>query len=130
MNKIQSFDEFVNESSVEILESKLNEDDDEGNADMARGQLMSIVRISKKLAGLVDYAENIPAWAAAKITIAEHNVDAVYGYMMGEYGDDESVDEYAESKPGGIEGGGFEDPRLERSNGCDFQGNSGKRRRS
>lgn len=57
---------------------------EDGNAQMADGQLRSIVSDASKLINSVHPEDKLPAWAAAKITIAAENLAAVARYIAEE----------------------------------------------
>ena len=90
-------DEELEEFRAEIaLALDLNEsldEDSRGNAKMAFGQLERIIDLANMLRERTSGIEDIPAWAAAKVTLAEHGLEAVYGYMDGADGVVENLNE-------------------------------------
>lgn len=90
--------------AVSIAENKLREDYDEyddcdcgeGEGQMLKAQLLSIMNNAQKLYHMIDEDDQFEDWIQSKITIAEDYLRASYGYLTyfngegeGEFGDDE-----------------------------------------
>jgi hypothetical protein len=77
MKNIKTFEDFVGGSD------KTNE---EAEGAMYKTALSNIIRDAEEIKGLLSDDEDLEAWVQDKITIAEHNMDAILGYMQGEKG--------------------------------------------
>jgi len=91
--------------AVSIAENKLREDYDEyendcncgeGEGEMLKAQLLSIMNNAQKLYHMIDEDDQFEDWIQSKITIAEDYLRASYGYLTyfngegeEEFGDDE-----------------------------------------
>lgn len=62
---------------------------DEGEGEMFKGQLLSIMKSAQKLYYMVDEEDELEDWVQSKITIAEDYLQAVYGYMAYQNGGDD-----------------------------------------
>lgn len=78
------------ETAIEVAEKKLKEDYDEydngcdcgeGEGEMLKAQLMSIMSNAKKLYHMIDSDDQFEDWLQSKITIAEDYIQAAYGYL-------------------------------------------------
>jgi len=68
MNIVKSYHEFV-----------VNE---EAEGQMYRTKLENIVNNAQELLNHINNDDDLEAWVQDKITIAEHNMDAILGYMQ------------------------------------------------
>lgn len=67
--------------------------DDEGR--MARQQLIKIAQSAVAIANMMDDNTQLEAWVQDKISVSEHNLTAIYDYLMYENGGgEEGVQEY------------------------------------
>lgn len=62
---------------------------EEGEGEMFKAQLLSIMTNAQKLYHMIDEEDGIEDWVQSKITIAEDYLQAVYGYMAYQNGGDE-----------------------------------------
>jgi hypothetical protein len=78
------------ETAIEVAEKKLKEDYDEydngcdcgeGEGEMLKAQLMSIMSNAKKLYHMIDSDDQFEDWLQSKITIAEDYIQAAYSYL-------------------------------------------------
>lgn len=77
MKNIKTFEDFLEVST------KTNE---EAEGKMYKVSLDTIIKSAEEIKGLVTDDEDLEAWVQDKITIAEHNMEAILGYMKGEGG--------------------------------------------
>ena len=63
---------------------------DEGEGEMFKAQLLSIMANAQKLYHMVDEDDTLEDWVQSKITIAEDYLQAVYGYMTYQNGGDDA----------------------------------------
>lgn len=61
----------------------------EGEGEMFKGQLLSIMKNAQKLYHMIDESDEIEDWVQSKITLAEDYLQAVYGYMAYQNGGDD-----------------------------------------
>jgi len=71
MKNIKTFEDFVNGSS------KTNE---EAEGKMYKQKLQDIAANAQKFMEMVGDDEDLEAWVQDKITIADHNMEAILGY--------------------------------------------------
>ena len=96
------------ESVVALAEKKLNEDfgehEDcdchEGEGEMFKAQLLSIMDHAQKLYHMIDEDDQFEDWVQSKITVAEDYIRACYGYLAyynagddADFGDDDWDDD-------------------------------------
>jgi cellobiose-specific phosphotransferase system component IIA len=63
---------------------------EEGEGEMFKAQLLSIMTNAQKLYHMIDEEDGIEDWVQSKITIAEDYLQAVYGYMVYQNGGDDA----------------------------------------
>lgn len=72
-------------------------EDNEQEGGSYKMALLNIRSIAEDINNLVDEDDNLPSWVQDKITIAEHNMDAIFGYLISKnpdaFDDDEDEDE-------------------------------------
>ena len=82
----------VAEKQLSDSYDELNQDCDcgeEGEGEMFKAQLLSIMNNAQKLYHMIDEEDGIEDWVQSKITIAEDYLQAVYGYMAYQNGGDD-----------------------------------------
>lgn len=62
---------------------------EEGEGQMFKAQLLSIMKNAQKLYHMVDESDEIEDWVQSKITLSEDYLQAVYGYMAYQNGGDD-----------------------------------------
>lgn len=95
------------ETAVAMAELKLQEDFDdyeggcdcgEGEGEMLKAQLMSIMVNAKKLLSMIDDDDQFEDWIQSKITIAEDYLRAAYSYMTYYNGGEEVADDWEDDE--------------------------------
>ena len=61
----------------------------DGEGQMFKAQLLSIMKNSQKLYHMIDESDELEDWVQSKITLAEDYLQAVYGYMAYQNGGDD-----------------------------------------
>jgi len=64
--------------------------DEQGEGEMFKAQLLSIMNSAQKLYHMIDEGDGLEDWVQSKITIAEDYLQAVYGYMTYQNGGDDA----------------------------------------
>jgi len=77
------------------VDNKDSEEDDT-NADMAMSDLRSIARNAQELHDMLTEDDTIPAWMAAKITLAADYINAAAEYMKSEESEIEEPEEISD----------------------------------
>lgn len=67
------------------------EDPQDSEGAMAKGKLMSLCKMTKELAGLLQDEDQLPGWTQDHISVAHENIQQVHGYMMGQASSENSV---------------------------------------
>jgi hypothetical protein len=93
MKNIKTFEDFVGGST------KTNE---EAEGKMYKTKLEDIISNAKQILDEMTDEEDLEAWVQDKITIADHNMEAILGYMKGEKGDKNEVPVQGDMKTGGM----------------------------
>lgn len=62
---------------------------EEGEGQMFKAQLLSIMKNSQKLYHMIDESDELEDWVQSKITLAEDYLQAVYGYIAYQNGGDD-----------------------------------------
>lgn len=62
---------------------------EDGEGQMFKAQLLSIMKNSQKLYHMIDESDELEDWVQSKITLAEDYLQAVYGYMAYQNGGDD-----------------------------------------
>jgi hypothetical protein len=89
-NKAQETSKNENHNYIE------NKEEEGGGYKIA---LLNIKSMSEDINNLIDEDDNLPSWVQDKITIAEHNMDAILGYLISQnpdafkYSEDDDDDE-------------------------------------
>jgi hypothetical protein len=63
---------------------------EDGEGQMFKAQLLSIMKNAQKLYHMVDEEDELEDWVQSKITLAEDYLQAVYGYMAFQNGGDDA----------------------------------------
>jgi len=72
MKNIKTFTDFV---------GGVNE---EAEGSMYKNKLQDIISNAQKILGMIGDEEDLEAWVQDKITIADHNMEAIHGYYSSE----------------------------------------------
>ena len=84
MKNIKTFEDFVSTSTNE-----------EQEAGMYKQKLQDIIKNATEIDSMLKDEEDLEAWVQDKITIANHNMDAILSYMKGS----KEKPEVTQSKP-------------------------------
>lgn len=80
-------------------ENYTEDEDEEEEGGSYKIALLNIASMSEDINNLISESDNLPSWIQDKITIAEHNMDAILGYLISQnpnafdYNEDEDEDE-------------------------------------
>jgi len=78
MKNIRTFEDFVNHKE------NVKDVNEESEGKMYKKRLEDIAANAQKILGMISDEEDLEAWIQDKITIADHNMEAIVGYYSSE----------------------------------------------
>lgn len=93
MKNVKTFEDFVGGS---------NKTNEEAEGKMYKTKLEAIASNAKQILTKMTDEEDLEAWVQDKITIADHNMEAILGYINGEKGDKHEIPVQGDMATGGM----------------------------
>lgn len=73
-------------------------EDNEKEGSNYKSTLLNIISKAEEINNLIDKDDNLPSWIQDKITIAEHNMDAISGYLISKSSDNSDNSDHIEAE--------------------------------